>query len=104
MANTSDLKRWSKKKIIEKDDIVSHDIRITGKDIDVIFTVYSSKKLKVNSLQNLKAVCGDTFFKSCTGKVNNVAAYAITQSKILCVDGSETLLSRITIDDKLDTI
>ena len=85
-------------------DLFEHDIRITGTNIDVVFTVYSSKNLKVDSLQDLKAICGDTFVKSCTGKVNNVAAYAITQLKILCIDGTEALLSGVTIDDTLTAI
>lgn len=109
MANNSDLKRWYKKTKVEKNDFVrhdlfEHDIRITGTNIDVVFTVYSSKNLKADSLQDLKTLCGDTFVKSCTGKVNNVAAYAITQLKILCIDGTEALLSGVTIEDTLTTI
>lgn len=85
-------------------DLFEHDIQITGENIDVVFTIYSSKNTKIDSLTDLKTVAGDMFTKSCTGVVNGKAAYAITQSSIKLIDGTAQLLTNVTFNDTLMTI
>lgn len=85
-------------------DLYEHDIQITGTNIDVIFTIYSSKNTKVDSLTDLKTLAGDKFIKSCTGAVNGKIAYAITELTIKLVDGTTQLLTGVTFTDTLTTI
>lgn len=85
-------------------DLYEHDVEITGTNIDVLVTIYSSKNTKIDSLTDLKLVCGDTFVKQCSGQVNGKAAYAITQTSIKLVDGTTQLLTGVTYNDNLTTI
>ena len=85
-------------------DLYEHDVEITGTNIDVLVTIYSSKNTKIDSLQDLKLVCGDTFVKQCSGHVNGKVAYAITQTSIKLVDGTTQLLTGVTYTDNPTTI
>lgn len=85
-------------------DLYEHDLEITGTNIDVLVTIYSSKNTKIDSLTDLKLVCGDTFMKPCNGQVNGKVAYAITQTSIKLVDGTTQLLTGVTYNDNLTTI
>lgn len=85
-------------------DLYEHDVEITGTNIDVLVTIYSSKNTKIDSLQDLKLVCGDTFMKPCSGQVNGKVAYAITQTSIKLVDGTTQLLTGVAYNDNLTTI
>lgn len=85
-------------------DLYEHDLEITGTNIDVLVTIYSSKNTKIDSLTDLKLVCGDTFVKPCSGYVNGKAAYALTQTFIKLVDGTTQLLTGVTYNDNLTTI
>jgi len=85
-------------------DIYEHDIVITGDNIKAFLTVYSSKNTKVDSLNDLKLLCGDTFTKSCTGYVDSTAVMAITELKLLKINGTDQLLTGVTFDDTLTTI
>lgn len=85
-------------------DLYEHDVEITGTNIDVLVTIYSSKNTKIDSLTDLKLVCGDTFMKPCSGQVNGKVAYAITQTSIKLVDGTTQLLTGVTYNDNLTTI
>lgn len=85
-------------------DIYEHDIVITGDNIKAFLTVYSSKNTKVDSLNDLKLLCGDTFTKSCTSYVDSTAVMAITELKLLKINGTDHLLAGVTFDDTLTTI
>lgn len=85
-------------------DLYEHDVEITGTNIDILVTIYSSKNTKIDSLQDLKLVCGDAFVKECSGYVNGKVAYAITQTSIKLVDGTTQLLTGVTYNDNLTTI
>ena len=85
-------------------DIYEHDIVITGTNLKAFLTVYSSKNTKVDSLNDLKLLCGDTFTKSCTGYVDSTAVMAITELKLLKVNGTDQLLTGVTFEDTLTTI
>lgn len=85
-------------------DLYEHDIQITGTNIDVICTIYSSKNVKIDSLTDLKTVAGDTFIKPCTGVVNGKIAYALTQTSIKLTDGTTQLLTGVTFADNMTTI
>ena len=85
-------------------DLYEHNVEITGTNIDVLVTIYSSKNTKIDSLQDLKLVCGDTFVKQCSGYVNGKVAYAITQTSIKLVDGTTQLLTGVTYTDNPTTI
>lgn len=85
-------------------DLYEHDIVITGTNIAAYLTCYSSKNTKIDSLTDLKTLCGNTFIKSCTGAVNGVAVMAITESKLLKVDGTDQLLTGVTFTDTVTTI
>lgn len=85
-------------------DLYEHDIQITGTNIDVICTIYSSKNVKIDSLTDLKTVAGDTFIKPCTGVVNGKVAYALTQTSIKLTDGTTQLLTGVTFADNMTTI
>lgn len=85
-------------------DLYEHDIVITGTNIAAYLTCYSSKNTKIDSLTDLKTICGNTFTKSCTGAVSGVAVMAITESKLLKVDGTEQLLTGVTFTDTVTTI
>lgn len=85
-------------------DLYEHDVEITGTNIDVLVTIYSSNNTKIDSLTDLKLVCGDTFMKPCSGQVNGKVAYAITQTSIKLVDGTTQLLTGVTYNDNLTTI
>lgn len=83
-------------------DIYRHNIQITGDNIKVYLTYYSSKNLIVNSLTDLKTLIGDEFEESCTGVVNNELAYLLTQSKIISLN-NETLLTNVQFIDNITT-
>lgn len=85
-------------------DLYEHDIVITGTNIAAYLTCYSSKNTKIDSLTDLKTLCGNTFIKSCTGAISGVAVMAITESKLLKVDGTEQLLTGVTFTDTVTTI
>lgn len=85
-------------------DLYEHDLEITGTNVDVLVTIYSSKNTKIDSLTDLKLVCGDTFVKPCSGYVNGKVAYALTQTSIKLVDGTTQLLTGVTYNDNLTTI
>lgn len=85
-------------------DIYEHDIVITGTNLKAFLTVYSSKNTKVDSLNDLKLLCGNTFTKSCTGYVDSTAVMAITELKLLKVNGTDQLLTGVTFEDTLTTI
>ena len=85
-------------------DIYEHDIVITGDNIKAFLTVYSSKNTKVDSLNDLKLLCGNTFTKSCTGYVDSTAVMAITELKLLKINGTDQLLTGVTFNDTLTTI
>lgn len=85
-------------------DIYEHDIIISGENIKAFLTVYSSKNTKVDSLNDLKLICGEKFTKSCTGYVDNTAVMAITELKLLKINGTDQLLTGVTFDDTVTTI
>lgn len=85
-------------------DIYEHDIIISGENIKAFLTVYSSKNTKIDSLNDLKLVCGEKFTKSCTGYVDNTAVMAITELKLLKINGTDQLLTGVTFDDTVTTI
>lgn len=85
-------------------DIYEHDIVITGTNLKAFFTVYSSKNTKIDSLNDLKLICGEKFTKSCTGYVDSTAVMAITELKLLKVNGTDQLLTGVTFEDTLTTI
>lgn len=85
-------------------DIYEHDIVITGTNLKAFLTVYSSKNTKVDSLNDLKLLCGDKFTKSCTGYVDNTTVMAITELKLLKINGTDQLLTGVTFEDTLTTI
>lgn len=70
-------------------DIYKHNIVISGENIKAFFTTYSSKNTKVNSLNDLKLICGDKFTESCTGYVDSTAVMAITELKLLKINGTD---------------
>lgn len=85
-------------------DIYEHDIIISGENIKAFLPVYSSKNTKVDSLNDLKLICGEKFTKSCTGYVDNTAVMAITELKLLKINGTDQLLTGVTFDDTVTTI
>lgn len=85
-------------------DLYEHDIVISGDSIEVLFPVYSSKNIKVDSLTDLKTLCGNTFKKSCTGKANGKVVYGITETNLLLTDGTTLTLANLTFTDDLTTI
>lgn len=85
-------------------DIYEHDIVITGTNLKAFFTVYSSKNTKVDSLNDLKLICGEKFTKFCTGYVDSTAVMGITELKLLKVNGTDQLLTGVTFEDTLTTI
>lgn len=85
-------------------DLYEHDIVISGDSIEVLFSVYSSQNIKVDSLTDLKTICGNTFKKSCTGKANEKVVYGITETNLLLTDGTTLTLANLTFTDTVMTI
>lgn len=85
-------------------DLYEHDIVISGDSIEVLFSVYSSQNIKVESLTDLKTLCGNTFKKSCTGKANEKVVYGITETNLLLTDGTTLTLANLTFTDTVTTI
>lgn len=85
-------------------DIYEHDIVISGDLTEVLLTVYSSKNINVDSLTDLKTLCGNTFKKSCTGRANSKVVYGITEANLLLVDGTTLTLASLTFTDTDTTI
>lgn len=86
-------------------DLYEHDIIITGTNINIVVSnIVSSKNTPVDSLNDMKLVCGDTFVKACSGLVNDKIAYKITETHIYCTDGSTQILSGVTFTDDVHTV
>ena len=85
-------------------DIYEHDIVISGDLTEVLLTVYSSKNVTVDSLTDLKTLCGNTFKKSCTGRANSKVVYGITEANLLFADGTTSTLANLTFTDTVTTI
>ena len=85
-------------------DIYEHDIVISGDLTEALLTVYSSKNLKVDSLTDLKTLCGDTFKKACSGRANSISVYGITEANLLLTDGTTSTLANLTFTDTVMTI
>lgn len=85
-------------------DLYEHDIVISGDSIEVLLPVYSSQNIKVDSLTDLKTICGNTFKKSCTGKANEKVVYGITETNLLLTDGTTLTLANLTFTDTVTTI
>ena len=85
----------------EKTRLYKHNIHIHTGLYNFYLTVYSTKNLVVNSVNNLKALLGNTFTESCT---RTHGAYAITQDQVLFEDGTSASLSVYVIEDTVTTI
>ena len=85
----------------EKTKLYRHEIHLHTGTYNFYLTVYSSKSFKANSVNNLKALLGNTFTESCTG---THGAYAITQDNVLFEDGTTATLSLYVIEDTVTTI
>lgn len=86
-------------------DLYEHDVTITGTNIDVVVSdIISSKNTKIDSLTDMKLICGDTFSKAYSGIVNGKIAYKITETSIYLTDGTTQLLSGVTFTDNLHTV
>ena len=91
----------NKRYVDNKTKIYKHNIHIHTGLYNFYLTVYSSKSFTVNSVNNLKALLGNTFTESCTG---THGAYAITQDQVLFEDGTTASLSLYVIEDTVTTI
>ena len=91
----------NKRYVDEKTRLYKHNIHIHTGLYNFYLTVYSSKNLVVNSVNNLRALLGNTFTESCTG---THGAYAITQDQVLFQDGTTASLSVYVIEDKVTTV
>ena len=91
----------NKRYVDSKTKIYRHNIHLHTGTYNFYLTVYSSKSFKANSVNNLKALLGNTFTESCTG---THGAYAITQDYVLFEDGTTATLSLYVIEDTVTTI
>lgn len=82
-------------------DLFKHNIKGTSGNSTFYLRIYSSNNLKANSLTDLKTLLGATFEESVTGS-NGIMA--ITETKVLFEDGTDTSMSGYVITDKVKTI
>lgn len=86
-------------------DLYEHDVTISGENIDVLVSdIISSNNLSIDSLTDMKTICGDTFSKSCSGVVNGKTAYKITETSIYLTDGTTQVLTGVTFTDQMHTV
>ena len=82
-------------------DLFKHNIKGTSGNSTFYLRIYSSNNLKANSLTDLKTLLGPTFEESVTGS-NGIMA--ITETKVLFSDGTDTSISGYSITDTVTTI
>lgn len=85
-------------------DLYEHDLVITKANAAAYLTIYSSKNTKIDSLNDLKLICGDSFIKSATGYVGSKNVVAINQTSLLLADGTTEILTNTTFTDTVTTI
>lgn len=82
-------------------DLFKHNIKGTSGNSTFYLRYYSSNNLEANSLTDLKTLLGAKFEESVTGS-NGIMA--ITETKVLFNDGTNTSIAGYTITDTVKTI